>query len=94
MNIPRCLKLEQRQIDRLNKWLKTLDKKQLDAAFEEDCSCASSVTFKIFETGIGTVIIAEALRQKCDLSIGDDNEFVSEIPDALKGKISGWEKPL
>lgn len=73
--IPECLKLEKRQVDRLNTWLNTLNQKKLDAAFEEDCSCASPVTFEIFSTGLGDVIIAHALGQKLSLTIGDDNEF-------------------
>ena len=75
--IPDCIKLEQRQIDRLTKWANTLSKKQLEASFEEDCSCASPFTFEVFGTGLGDVITVKSCGQKLDLTIGDDNEFVT-----------------
>lgn len=75
--IPDCVKLEKRQIDRLKRWIKTLSKKQLRAAFEEDCSCASPLTWKIYATGLGDVIKVKFGDKELDLSIGDDNELLN-----------------
>ena len=74
--IPDCIKLEQRQIDRLKRWIKTLNQQHLQEAQEEDCCCASPITFEIYASGIGDNIVAKCLRQKLNLSIGDDNELV------------------
>lgn len=74
--IPDCIKLEQRQTDRLKRWVKTLNQKHLSEAQEEDCCCASPLTFEIYGTGIGDVIIVKCLRQKLNLSIDDGNELI------------------
>ncbi len=77
LGIPECVKLEDRQIKRLERWIETLDKKELDAASEEDCSCACPLTWTIYASGIDDVIIVKALGQKLDLSIDDDNNLVN-----------------
>jgi hypothetical protein len=69
--IPSCLKLREDQIEKVRKW-RNLLKKYDDY---DDVSCASDVTFHIYATGLGDVIVAECQGQKCNLTIDDDGEL-------------------
>lgn len=66
--IPTCLNLRADQIEKVEKWRDTL-KKYDD---HEDASCSSDVTFEIFATGLGDVIVAKCQGQQCQLTIDDD----------------------
>jgi len=72
MNIPECIKLDAKQIQRLKDWYNKFPKLEYD----EDCTGASDITFEIFATGLGDNIIAKCFRQKLILSYDDDGEFM------------------
>ena len=80
MHIPSCINLRQDQIDKLQKWHKSLPKQTIDAmevAYGGAC-ITSSIVFKIRNTSICTEIYAfdEHSKQKCNLTINDDNELI------------------
>ncbi len=80
MQIPSCIKLEQRQIDKLKKFENILDKYEPITEYEE-VSMASAFTFSIFSTGIGDSIMVESRGYWCCLAIGDDNELIDSDED-------------
>lgn len=76
--IPTCLKLKERQTEKLNKFLKFLRTKVSKDYQNEDVSMASEFVYKIYATGLGDVINVEALGYKCSLTIDDDNELIDD----------------
>jgi len=74
--MPTCLKLLPLQAQRLARFQVFLTGLAgRDSACEEDCSCASPITFTVYATGIGDVIYARSMGYACDLTIDDDGEL-------------------
>jgi hypothetical protein len=70
----RNIALDKRQWDRFQEWAKR--RPRLKEALEEDCCCASPFVFHIYTTGLGPNITVTYGKQKLDLTIGDDGEWV------------------
>ncbi len=83
MRFTSSLKLEQRQIDAINKWQAVLMKEyelKLPDDFE-DAECSSDLSFTIYGTGLGDCIICHWKTFKLDISIDDDNNLVCDYKD-------------
>ena len=79
--IPTCLKLEQRQIDKYNRFCEFL-RTTIKIFHDEDSVMTSSIEFRISSSGLGDIIVAHAFGYKCNLMIDDDGELSSDIFDA------------
>lgn len=76
--IPSCLKLEQRQIDKVVEWRHSFPKQTLQKMEENygGDTITSDVDFTCRETGIACNITAHCGRRSCCLSIDDDNSLI------------------
>ena len=70
MPIPACVKLSKEQQDVYEKWVKSLPQSKLEEACEEDCCGMSPITFRIYSSGLGDVILACFGNTCVDLSEG------------------------
>ena len=77
--MPTCLHLQPIQLERLTRFYAFLSRLSgWNEACEEDCSCASPVTFSIYATGLGDCIKARAMGYTCELTIDDDGELCGD----------------
>jgi hypothetical protein len=77
--MPTCLRLNGPQTARLARFQVFLTGLPgWDEACEEDCSCASPITFTIYATGLGDVIRAAAMGRVCELTIDDDGDLCGD----------------
>lgn len=82
MKPPRELQLDEQQLAELAAWRKEVIQPIIDAMSEDDLeelssgvTPASPFTYKLYATGLGTVIWVEGLGRRCDLSIDDDGKL-------------------
>jgi len=75
MKIPECLKLDQAQIDALNKFEASLENK---ADPYDECCCGSGFTFHIMPSGIGDSGWVKAEGRRFVFTYDDDGQIIGE----------------